>query len=170
MSTSPFRHANCNNGGGVLTYPIQEEGLSGVQNMRPATFGTVLIAFATCCPAVFAAEVSSKSAVPIVESLLKAGDRPPDPQTVRSAAQKRLTSSLARLDQFLKASGAKVQSGWNRYLDLPVLKSELSRSQPDLPALQAINKRFYQNYPGLEMSAFVAVRDDLRGYVTACEY
>lgn len=106
----------------------------------------------------------------IEQALFRAAESPPDPQATRNAAKNRLLGSIGELESFLARSGAETTRAWSQWLSLDDLKSELTRSDPDPAALRRVQVRFYRNDPGLEMPAFLAVRENLRSFLTAIGY
>jgi hypothetical protein len=107
---------------------------------------------------------------PLVGFIQRLDERPADPaQAVLSAGQ-RLASSIRQLEQYLAAAGPDKSAAWSSWLDVPKLKQEVASPRPDLSALHSIEERFYENKEGLERPAFVAVRRQLRAFLTAHEY
>lgn len=109
-------------------------------------------------------------AAAIQQAVRDAAQRPPEPAAAVAAALARVKASVEKLETFLATGGAQTQRGWSQWLDLPALQAELARSEPDVAALRSLERRYYENQPGLEKPQFVAVRHDLRGYLTAREY
>lgn len=103
-------------------------------------------------------------------AIRRAAERPPDPQQAVAAARSRLSARIGVLEATLARSGSEIRAGWNEWLQLPAIKTELAGQQPDLAKLRATAAKFYRNQPGLELRAFVAVRQALDGYITALEY
>ena len=127
-------------------------------------------------PLLFAAPLAAGERAPepasaaVAEALRKAAKHVPDPRAAVSQAHARLTGSIQKLEQFLTGHGAEIHRGWTTLLRIPALKAELALAQPSTAALASHEDRFYENHVGLERPAFLAVRRELRGYLTASEY
>jgi len=127
-------------------------------------------------PLVFALPLAAGGRAPqpapaaVAEALTKAAQRAPAPQATVTAAHVRLTGSIQKLEQFLTGHGAEIHRGWTTLLHVPALKAELAQPQPQTRVLESLGEGFYQNHLGLERPEFLAVRRDLRGYLTAREY
>jgi hypothetical protein len=104
------------------------------------------------------------------QALERAAEGPPDPRLAVSAAHSRLRKSIAELESFLARSGPEASRAWSQWLALDALKAEVARSEPDVAALRKVQERFFRNDPGLEMAAFLAVREPLRQYLTSLDY
>ena len=102
--------------------------------------------------------------------IAQAAERPPDPQETLAASRAGLVASIEQLERFLAGGEVDNSRRWQQWLNLPHLRTELERAQPDAPQLRSIHERYYQNQPGLELPAFLAVRRDLRQYLTSLDY
>jgi hypothetical protein len=123
------------------------------------------------CLSTAAAEFPSSAPDRTLDAAIRrAAERPPDPNQAVAAAKVRLTARIRELEATLARSGAAARDGWNKWLDLPALKAELARPEPDVATLSATEDRFYRNQPGLELRSFVAVRRELGAYLAALEY
>src|SRR5438067_5177225 len=118
----------------------------------------------------FADESATSGVGSLIGSLEQLAQRPPDGKQMREAARQRLSSSVERLEQFLARGKNETAARWSHWLDLPTLREQLAAEQPDLTALKPIEERLYQNRPGLELPAFLAVRKDLATFQTVTEY
>jgi hypothetical protein len=119
---------------------------------------------------VAADEPADVDPIKIHQAVARAAERPPDPQVAIATARRQLTKSIEELGQLIASGGDLNERRWRQWLDVPALQAQLDSPAPDLSELQSIVKRYYQNQAGLEMSAFVAVRRDLRGYLAARQY
>src|SRR5262245_42737832 len=104
------------------------------------------------------------------EVVAQAVQRPPNPQETLALARTRLRDSIEQLERFLAAGDADNEERWRKWLELPHLKGEIEGPQPEVATLRAIHERYYQNQPGLELPAFLAVRRELGRYLTSWEY
>lgn len=88
------------------------------------------------------------------------------PERIPSATQDRqnLEQKLDRLEKFLATSPTHGPR-WRTVLGLDAAQNTLSSPEPDLSVLTDVEKRFRQNYPGLELDTFVQVREALAKYV-----
>ncbi len=84
----------------------------------------------------------------------------PDPAPARA----RLDRAIAALDAFLATSPIEGPR-WRRFLDWDAMQAELASPNPNLETLNAIEKGYRQNFFGLELSPFTAVRDALANYI-----
>ena len=100
----------------------------------------------------------------------QAAEHPPDPQETLAIARTRLRSSIEQLERFLASGDADNDRRWRQWLQLPRLKGQLEGQEPAVDALHSIHERYYENQPGLELPAFLAVRRELGGYLTSWEY
>src|SRR5687767_8014995 len=66
------------------------------------------------------------------DALAQAAAHPPEPAGAVAAAYERLQNSARNLDEFLAKGPREIQRGWSDFLDLPGLKAELSKQEPDL--------------------------------------
>jgi len=82
-----------------------------------------------------------------------------------------ISSSRANLDRQIESFERYLDSSpsqgpiWKDFLKLETLRKELAEPTPNPETLNDLEKRFRQNYPGLEYSHFVGVRDALSRYV-----
>jgi hypothetical protein len=84
-----------------------------------------------------------------------------------SANARRLAEvNLRALDSFLATSPTH-GSRWREILKLDSALESIGREVPDVELLNDIEKRFRQNYSGLELGLFVQARDALAKYVRA---
>jgi len=86
--------------------------------------------------------------------------RLPDP----APSRRNLESALKSLDSFLTSSETHGPR-WKSFLRWDALQGELQNPSPNLELLNDIEKRFRQNYRGLEMPQFTAVREAIGAYV-----
>jgi hypothetical protein len=80
------------------------------------------------------------------------------------SSRRTLESALSNLERFLSTSPSQGPL-WTSFLQLDTVKEELSKPNPNLEVLLEIEKRFRQNYFGLEQSPFTSVRDALARFV-----
>jgi hypothetical protein len=82
-----------------------------------------------------------------------------------------IAQSRANLDRHVESFERYLDSSptqgplWKEFLKWDSLKKELAQEPPNPETLNDLEKRFRQNYPGLEYSPFVGVRDALSKYV-----
>ncbi len=82
-----------------------------------------------------------------------------------------ISSSRANLDRQIESFERYLDSSpsqgpiWKDFLKWETLRKELAEPTPNPETLNDLEKRFRQNYPGLEYSPFVGVRDALSRYV-----
>lgn len=82
-----------------------------------------------------------------------------------------IAQSRANLDRHVESFERYLDSSptqgplWKDFLKWDSLKKELAQETPNPETLNDLEKRFRQNYPGLEYSPFVGVRDALSKYV-----
>jgi hypothetical protein len=82
-----------------------------------------------------------------------------------------ISSSRANLDRQIESFERYLDSSpsqgpiWKDFLKWDTLRKELAEPTPNPETLNDLEKRFRQNYPGLEYSPFVGVRDALSRYV-----
>jgi hypothetical protein len=88
------------------------------------------------------------------------------PDKIPSSAPHRqqAEASLRNLESFL-ATSPEQGPVWRAFLKLDAAVATMAEEQPDLGVLNEIEKRFRQNYPGLEMGPFVQARDAMARYV-----
>src|SRR5688500_19894331 len=96
------------------------------------------------------------------QALVRAVENPPDPQATLKDAHDRLRESIDQLEAFLARSGPEAARAWSQWVSLDDLKAEVARGEPDSAALRKVQERFFRNDPGLEMPAFLAVREHLQ--------
>lgn len=123
-------------------------------------------------PALAADEATDFSGKPdeLRAAIAKAAAHPPDPGQTLATARTRLADSLDELDRTLSASDAENERGWRQWLDVPALRAELAKTDVNAAALKSLERRYYQNQPGLELPVLVAVRQRLGEFLTAWEY
>jgi hypothetical protein len=137
--------------------------------MRRFVFSAIL-ALGAAVPLAAGEKAPEPASAAVAEALAKARERAPESRAAVSQAHARLTGSIDKLELFLKASGAEIHRGWTTLLRVPTLKAELAHPQPNTALLATLAEGFYQNHLGLERPQFLAVRSDLRGYLTAREF
>jgi hypothetical protein len=88
------------------------------------------------------------------------------PERIPSSAPERhqLETAIRSLETFLATSPTQGQK-WREFLKLDAVATTLSEGDPNLGVLNEVEKRFRQNYPGLEMLQFTRARDALARYV-----
>jgi hypothetical protein len=88
------------------------------------------------------------------------------PERIPSALddRQRLEHSLRSLEAFLATSPTQ-GARWRAVLGLDAAEKALASSEPELDVLTDVEKRFRQNYTGLEMEPFIKARDALARYV-----
>ncbi len=91
--------------------------------------------------------------------------RPIDPQRLQDCRAS-LVAAMDNLDRFMLQSGREVANGWKAFLDWPTLQTEVYRDRPDWQTLSGVLARFYQNHPGIEMPRCLAVRQQLRRFIS----
>ncbi|HUP77629.1 MAG TPA: hypothetical protein VM260_03640, partial [Pirellula sp.] len=84
-------------------------------------------------------------------------------------AKQRLDQSMVELENFL-ATSPQHQAKWLAFLTWNDLRSEITKTAPNLDLLVQIEKTFRQNYFGLEMRQFTNVRDSLTYYTHALKF
>lgn len=104
------------------------------------------------------------------QQIVQAAEPPPDPNLASESARLRLLASIERLERFLAGGGPEGALAWAQWLELPALHEQVNRPESEVAILESIQRRYYQNQAGLELAPFVAVRNDLRGYLIAREY
>lgn len=95
------------------------------------------------------------------------------PSAAGSVEQTRLELSqfISQLEQFLASGGRKKELGWKEYLRWDEMQNILtSEDGPDLKKLEQIQKLFFEDFKGLDLPAFVAVRRALRKYAESVVY
>ncbi len=88
----------------------------------------------------------------------------PDKIPSSSPHRQQAEASLRNLESFL-ATSPEQGPAWRAFLKLDAAVATMAEEQPDLGVLNEIEKRFRQNYPGLEMGPFVQARDAMARYV-----
>jgi hypothetical protein len=78
--------------------------------------------------------------------------------------RQQLEIALQNLESFLATSPSQGPK-WRDFLKLDAAKETLAETDPNLGLLTEVEKRFRQNYPGLELLQFTQVRDALARYV-----
>ncbi len=88
------------------------------------------------------------------------------PDKIPSSApyRQQLETALRNLDSFLATSPTQGPR-WREFLKLDAAEQSLVEKDPNLGLLTEVEKRFRQNYPGLEMPQFTQVRDALARFV-----
>jgi len=127
----------------------------------------ILVAAVSCA---VGAEGRTSDVGSLAGSIQQLAERPPDGKQALESARQRLAASVDRLEQFLARGKTDAAARWSKWLDLPALRKQLTADQPDLSALEPIEQRLYDNYAGLELPAFLAIRRDLSAFRTAGEY
>ena len=84
-------------------------------------------------------------------------------QAVRDAKYE-LVDATSALNSFLSQGGYDTQQGWKSFLNWNDLESQLRSDQPDWKALDGVQRKFIDGYPGLEYPPFVRVREALQKY------
>lgn len=138
--------------------------------MRTHHLTSLALSLSLVLPLAAADRAPQPAAAAVAEALTKAAQHAPEPKSTVTAAHARLTGSIQKLEQFLTSHGPEIHRGWTTLLHVPTLKAELAQPRPNTTVLQSLSAGFYQNHLGLERPAFIAVRRDLRGYLTAREY
>jgi hypothetical protein len=89
-----------------------------------------------------------------------------DPTKLPDLASSRsnLESQVERLERYLDSSPSQGPA-WKSFLRWDTLRKELAQAEPNPETLNDLEKRFRQNYSGLEYSPFVGVREALSKYV-----
>lgn len=87
-------------------------------------------------------------------------DRIPSSAAHRQEAE----TKLRHLQSFLATSSTHGPT-WRKILNLDSAIESISKAEPEVEFLDDVEKRFRQNYPGLEMAPFVQARDALARYV-----
>jgi len=89
-----------------------------------------------------------------------------DPSKFPDASKSRanLDKQIERFERYLDTSPSQGPL-WKDFLKWDALRKELAEQSPNPETLNDLEKRFRQNYPGLEYSPFVGVRDALTQYV-----
>ncbi len=82
-----------------------------------------------------------------------------------AAARRRLDRAVADLERLMAGRDPQTQMAWQDYLDWPQTKELLAAEDTDRDQLRSILSRFYANEEGLELPAFLALREALRTYV-----
>lgn len=75
-----------------------------------------------------------------------------------------LEAQVERFERYLDSSPTQGPA-WKSFLRWDKLRNELAQAEPNPETLNDLEKRFRQNYSGLEYSPFVGVRDALSQYV-----
>jgi hypothetical protein len=130
----------------------------------------LVLSLVIAVPLVAGERAPEPASAAVAEALAKAAQSVPQPQASVALAHARLMASIQKLEQFLSGHGAEIHRGWTTLLGIPKLKAELARPAPDTAVLESLTKGFYQNHLGLERPAFLSVRRELRGYLSAREY
>jgi hypothetical protein len=130
---------------------------------------SILLILAAAWPSP-ADESVARNTSPLWEATARAAASSPPPQAAFEVARARLESSLQQLRQFLATGGSQKETRWAQWLELPALEAQLTANQPDIDILGRHLVRLRQNQHGLELPAFVAVRQELRRYALASEY
>jgi hypothetical protein len=131
---------------------------------------SAILALGATLPLAAGEKAPEPASVAVAEALAKAAQRVPEARASVSQSHARLTASIEKLEQYLTAFGGDIHRGWTTLLRMPKLKAELAQPKPDLAVLRSLEEGFYQNHLGLERPVFLAVRRDLRGYLTAREF
>jgi hypothetical protein len=138
--------------------------------MRMLTLITLTLSLGLILPLSAKERAPEPASTKVAEALAKAAQRAPEPRIAVAATHTRLTTSIQKLEEFLKGHGAEIHQGWTTLLQVPTLKAELAQPRPSTAVLESLSRGFYQNHLGLERPAFLTVRRELRGYLTAREY
>jgi hypothetical protein len=93
--------------------------------------------------------------------------QPPN-AAVLGGAKTALEASMAKLNRFLKASGA-AETAWKTYLHWNELDEQLKATAPDPKALATIERQYVADYPGLELPVFADVGNALQRYAELLE-
>lgn len=80
-----------------------------------------------------------------------------------AASRENLDKQINRFEQFLDTSPTEGPA-WKKFLRWDELKKTLASQNPNPDRIVEIEKRFRQNYPGLERSEYTALRDALAKY------
>jgi hypothetical protein len=80
------------------------------------------------------------------------------------AAKAELQASAAKLDRFLKASGAN-GAAWKEFLRWKTLQEHLASPAPDAEVLKTVHQQFASDHNGLEMPVFADVGAALERYI-----
>ena len=89
--------------------------------------------------------------------------RPPTPKDFSVSAQ-RVHDALAALDAFLEKTSAENAAAWRDFLRYEMTKSLLAQDAPDARDMDDIVRQYISGEPGLELPAFVGVREALVGH------
>ena len=81
-----------------------------------------------------------------------------------AAARARLDQQIVNFERYLDSSPTQGPL-WKDFLKWDTLQKELAQETPNPETLNDLEKRFRQNYSGLEYSPFVGLRDALSKYV-----
>ncbi len=84
-------------------------------------------------------------------------------------SKQRLSAAVTRLENFTNPNSANGQA-WGEFLKLETLKEELRAARPDLTTLVGLETNMRQNYPGLELSPYLEVRQGIGDVVRALRY
>lgn len=94
-----------------------------------------------------------------------------DPNSFPSAksARERLDQSVGAFEAYLDRTPEN-RDQWKEFLRWSQLRAELEKEQPDQDSLLQLEKRFRQNFNGLELSPFTSVRDAIQDYLIALRF
>lgn len=81
-----------------------------------------------------------------------------------SKARQDVIAAMQSLNGQLAAGGTEHKSGWKSYLRWDELSVEMDQDRPNPTVLRAIHERLRRNHQGLELSAFVNLRDAIYEY------
>lgn len=80
-------------------------------------------------------------------------------------ARRRLEQAVTNLERLMEISSPQTRMVWQDYLDWQQTKELLAKEAPDRDQLRSILSRLYANEEGLELPAFIALREALQTYV-----
>lgn len=85
------------------------------------------------------------------------------------AAREQLDAAISSFENYLDRTPEN-RDNWKQFLGWSSLKEELAKEQPNQDTLLQLEKRFRQNFNGLELSPFTSVRDAIKNYLIALRF
>lgn len=80
-------------------------------------------------------------------------------------ARRRLDQAIAGVERLMASRDPQTRMAWKEYLDWPQTREQLAVETTDRDQLRSILSRLYANEPGLELPAFLRLREALLEYV-----